>query len=133
MATPINRTSPTAADFSIVTVIGIADGGADFDVVTSTAKLWTLEIDNTLNAIPVYVKLWWLPVASVVVGSTAPDSQYVGPASTKQTYTFSAGPVMGNGGAMARVTWACVLEPGTTGSTPPTASVDVRLLYQSLA
>ena len=132
MATPINRTSPTAADFSIVTEIGISEVGTSFDVVTSTAKLWSLEIDNTLNAIPVYVKLWWLPLASVTVGSTPPNSQYVGPASTKQAYTFSAGPVMGDGGGTSFVTWACTLEPGTTGSTGPTAAVSVRMLYQSL-
>jgi len=135
MANPINRTSPTAADFSIVTETQItADMPvADFDVVTATPKLWTLEIDNTLNAVPVYVKLWWVPTASVTVGATAPDSQYVGPASTKQTYTFSAGPVLGDTGGTHRVSWACTLEPGTTGSTSPTAAVGVRLLYQSVA
>ena len=132
MSYPVNRTSPTAADFSIVTESQIDATVYDFDVVTQTPKMWTLEIDNTSNSVPVYVKLWWDFASSVTIGSTAPDSQYVGPASTKQTYTFSAGPVLGDNGGGHRISWACTTEPGTTGNTSPAAAVGVRLLYQSV-
>jgi hypothetical protein len=101
----------------------------DFTVATSNPRAWTVEIDNTLNAYPVYLKMWWDSAASVTPGATACNLQLVAPASTKQTYTFSSGPTMMDNGASQEICWSCQDAPGTPEGSAPVAPVAVRLLY----
>ena len=140
MTTPMNRKSPNAPGFYMVSYTWDSSSAIkqEFNLpmtvnATNTGNMWTVEIDNTLNADPVYLKFWWMPEASVTVGSTPPYQQFVAPGSTKQTYTFCSGPPMtDNSGGSAysnQVTWGLTLEGGTLGVNLPVGAVAVRLLY----
>ena len=137
MTTPKNRQSPTAEGFAIATYTWDAASAIKQDVpfgYTPTeqrhGRIWTVEIDNTLNSKPVYLKFWWALGPSVTVGSTPPDMQLVAAGSTKQTYTFCGGPPMSKNPTYApKFTVAVVSEPGTLGTTPVVAAVPVRILH----
>jgi hypothetical protein len=130
----VTNTSPVAPNFYYAsdtalggTVVGVGLVGAS----SAPPFLWTLEIDNTLNAVPVYVKFWAMPSSAVTIGSTPPTMQFAASASKKQTYSFvGPGSPLTSGTPYADFGWACVLEPGTPGSTAPTADVAVRILFQ---
>ena len=128
-----NRKSPNAEGFYIVSdpsVNATLEGWTlPFAVASADTRLWTVEIDNTLNAVPVYLKVWLIPKASVTLGSTPCDMQFCAPASTKQTYTFSTGPYMKNDTDSAAICWACTVEPGTPSTTAPPEAVPCRMLY----
>jgi hypothetical protein len=132
MSVSVTTPSPGAPNFyyasdtalgGIVSAVGLVSS-------TSPVPLWALEIDNTLNAVPVYVKFWATVAAGVVIGTSPPTMQFSAPASKKQTYSFAGrGPHLTTG-ALTDFGWACVLEPATSGLTAPTAPVAVRILFQ---
>ena len=127
-----NRKSPNAAGFYMVSSAAVA-GKEEFEfaftVAANDPKVWTVEIDNSLNAYPVYLKMWWAPRAAVTLGTSEVEFQLVAPASTKQTYSFTTGPTMKNASDSQKATWVCADDPGTPAGNPPVADVPVRLLY----
>ena len=128
---PLTRQSPAASEFYVVSGEP-NDTPLEFRTKFGGSSLvgtWTIEIDNTLNADPSYLKLWWLPKGSVTIGATAPNAQFTAAGSTKQTYTFSS--PMWMIPTTTVCTWACTSDAGTTGTTKPAATVSVRMLYRS--
>jgi hypothetical protein len=134
MAIAKNRKSPNASGFYMVSSTAVA-GKEEIELSFSALlaghcpKVWTVEIDNSLNAYPVYLKMWWLPEVAVTIGSSEVEFQLVAPASTKQTYSFTTGPTMKNALTSTKITWVCSDAPGTPGGNTPVADVPVRLLY----
>lgn len=80
-------------------------------------------VDNSANAAITYLKLWNTNDA-VVVGTTGPDEVYLIPASTKLPISFPGGRTFATGLAMACVTTAII-----SGSTSPTSSVLIKVVY----
>lgn len=132
MAIAKNRKSPNASGFYMVSstaVAGKEEIEFAFAAASSNPKVWTVVIDNSLNAYPVYLKMWWIPEAAVTLGTSEVEFQLAAPASTKQTYSFTTGPTMKNASNSQKVTWVCSDAPGTPGGNTPVADVPVRLLY----
>jgi len=128
--------SPTAPYFYFATAESLtADPPQDVALsnLSNVAHLWVLEIDNTLNAVPVYVKFWDMGSAVVTVGSTPPTMQFTAPPSTKQTYSFAGpGPALSTDPALNEFSWACDIMAGTTDGGSPVAAVAVRMLFQQV-
>ena len=93
-------------------------------VKASSGTVYLIEIDNSANAAASFVKLWDAASGSVTVGTTAPDWVIKIPASTKRTIPFPAGIAFGTA-----LTAACVTAGGTSGTTSPSSSVPVRIVY----
>jgi hypothetical protein len=103
--------------------------GASIDAVkASSAKVYSVTIDNTLNASASYVKLWNLASGSVTLGTTAPDSVIFVPGSALVTETYFVGAAQGKTFATA-LSAACVTTGGTAGTTPPSSNVIVSINY----
>ena len=94
-------------------------------IKASSAVLYLIEIDNSLNAAEAeYLKLYNAASGGVTVGTTAPDMVIYIPAAAKFTIAFPAGITFGTA-----LTAACVTGAGTAGTTGPTSNVTVRLVY----
>lgn len=93
-------------------------------ISTVSSTLYLVEINNTLNTVNSFVKLYNVASGSVTVGTTDPYVILRVQASTKVTYHFDQGIAFG-----AAITLACVNSPGTAGTTSPTASVTVEFIY----
>ncbi len=94
-------------------------------VKASSAVVYAIIIDNTANAAEAeFVKLWNVASGSVTVGTTAPDAVFLIPAAVKKTIMFPEGITYGTA-----LTAACVTTAGTAGTTNPTASVVVSIVY----
>ena len=92
-------------------------------VKASSAVVYAIVIDNTANGAASYTKLW-NSAGAVTVGTTAPDEIILVPASTKITLIYVGGKTFGTGLQEATVTAA-----GTAGTTSPTSSVIVEIVY----
>lgn len=97
---------------------------AAIPVKASSATLYAIDVDNTANASASYTKIWNVASGSVVVGTTVPDMIILVPASTRVSIPIPAGIVFGTALSEATVTTA-----GTAGTTSPSSSVIVRLVY----
>jgi len=97
-------------------------------IKASSALVYSLQINNTGNATPVYVKLYNLAAGSVVVGTTAPDEVIYVPGSAIITHVFATGGVPGKtfGTALSAI---CVTTGGTAGSSAPSSSVSLSVSY----
>ena len=93
---------------------------------TTSGTIHSIVIDNSANAAVSYLKLWDAASGDVTVGTTAPDWVEKVAASTKRTI------VMHEGAAYATaLTAACVTTAGTAGTTDPTSSVVVEIIYET--
>lgn len=104
-----------------------ANANAAIAVKGSSATIYMLVMDNTANAAVSYVKLYNLTTA-VTVGTTVPDMVFNIPASRSVTYN----PVSDNGGGTVFGTGlqvATVTAGGTAGTTSPSSSVALRIVY----
>lgn len=93
-------------------------------LLSGTPTAYGLEVDNTQNKEPVYVKVW--DQTSVTVGTTAPDFVFKVPAGKKRKQPLdsaSTGHAFGTG-----LSVGCVLTPGTPGSDSPTNPVIAEVL-----
>ena|ERR1700687_4482510 len=97
-------------------------------IKASSARLYSVIIDNTLNASASYVKLFNLGSGSVVVGTTAPDEIIFVPGLALVTVTYFTGAAQGKVFATALSAF-CVTTGGTAGSTSPSSSVIVSISY----
>lgn len=93
-------------------------------VKASSGTLYSIVIDNSANAAVSYVKLWDVASGSVTVGTTAPDWIIKVAASAKRTIVFPEGLAFGTA-----LTAACVTTAGTAGTTNPSSSVGVNIVY----
>lgn len=93
-------------------------------VKASSAVLYMLEVDNTANAAASYLKIFNVAGASVVVGTTAPDWIIMIPASVSRNLAIPSGLTFGTA-----LSYFCVTAGGTAGSTSPSSSVIVRMVY----
>ena len=123
--TQVNISSPANE-----TLFSDAAMGSAVDAVkASSATVYYLIIDNSLNAAASYVKLFNQAAGGITLGTTVPDEViYVAP-NAKIVQTFTSGPgVLGKvfGSALAA---ACVTTGGTAGVTAPIFNVPVVLAY----
>lgn len=101
--------------------------GTKIAVDATSGTIHAIIIDNTANAAEVeYLKLWDAASGDVTVGTTAPDWVIKIPAATKRTIVFHEGLAYGTA-----LTAACVTTAGTAGTTNPTASVVVEILFET--
>ena len=105
-----------------------ANAEAEDDVTTTqTGTIYACEIDNTLNDVPVYVKL--CEVQNATSGTNGAAWQFMAPASSKITYMIPDG-VSYN----TYLSFWCVISPFTTSAestdsaTSPGSDVEVKLL-----
>ena len=101
-----------------------AAGSTAIAVKTSSATLYTVEIDNTANSVNSFVKLYDIASGGTTVGTNSPDVVLKAQASKKVTYHFSQGIAFGTA-----LTLACVTAGGTGGTTAPSSSVGVKFVY----
>jgi len=103
--------------------------GATIDgIKASSAKVYYVTVDNSLNVAASYVKLYNLASGSVTVGTTVPDEVILVPASVVITQVFSTGSAPGKTFGTA-LSAACVTAGGTAGVTPPSSNVIVTVNY----
>lgn len=122
--TQVNVSSPAVEIIFTDTALG-----ATADAIkASSALVYNVQADNTLNGAVSYVKLYNVASGSVTVGTTAPDQILMVPANKVVTYVFStaAAPGMTFGTAL---TAACVTTGGTAGVTGPSSNVIVSITY----
>ena len=95
------------------------------DTLTGTSgKLYKVEIDNTGNSVPVYVKLYDT-TGGVTHATTDPNWVLKCPASVSRVFTCATGNAFGNG-----IKALCATEPGTgsTATVNPASAVTYRIL-----
>lgn len=98
-----------------------ADSTAETDVTGTSGVIYTLDVDNTSNGSnPAYLKIY--DNASPTVGTTAPDLIFKVAANLRRML------VIPEGMAFTNLSFACVVEAGTAGTTSPTSSVTVRMV-----
>ena len=98
--------------------------GTAIAVASGAATVYQVEVDNALNTVASFVKLWNAASGSVTVGTTAPDWCLMVPASVKRSLSMVDGVAFGTA-----LTAACVTTAGTAGTTNPTSSVIVKIVY----
>ena len=100
------------------------DATAEVDTLKAgSGTLYKVEIDNSTNNVPVYVKLWLL-TSTVTVGTTDPHYIFKCPASVTRVYSCPKGAAFATG-----LKAACVTTAGTAGTSNPTNDVVYRILY----
>ena len=103
--------------------------GATVDSVKATsAQVYSISVNNLLNASPVYVKLYNLASGSVTVGTTAPDEVIYVPAGLIIPVFYFTGAAPGKVFASALSAFA-VTTGGTAGSTSPSSATIVTINY----
>mgnify|MGYP001564100034 CR=1 FL=1 len=101
--------------------------GTKIAVDATSGTIHAIVIDNTANAAEAeYLKLWDAASGSVTVGTTAPDWVFKIPAAVKRTIVFNEGVAYATA-----LTAACVTTAGTAGTTNPTASVVVEIIFET--
>ncbi|SRR6266550_671871 len=122
--TQVNVSTPAVEIIYNDTAIGSA-----LDAIkASSAKLYYVIIDNSLNVAATYVKLFNVASGSITLGVTAPDEIIYAPASSIITHMFFTSAAPGKTFATA-LTAAAVTTGGTAGTTPPSSSVVFTASY----
>tara|TARA_R100000030_G_scaffold7333_2_gene5131 strand:- start:124 stop:495 length:372 start_codon:yes stop_codon:yes gene_type:complete len=101
------------------------DATCTVDTLTGTSgKLFKVEIDNTANSVPVYVKLYDT-TGGVTHATTDPNWVLKCPASVSRVFTCATGNAFANG-----IKALCATEPGTgsTATVNPANDVTYRIL-----
>ena len=97
-------------------------------IKASSAKVFSVIIDNSLNGAPTYIKLWNLASGSVVVGTTAPDEVIFVPANVVVTHVMYTGAAPGKTFGTA-LSAAAVTTGGTAGTSNPSSACSVTVNY----
>jgi len=90
----------------------------------SSATIYEIEIDNTLNAAQDNYVKFYNTAGAVTVGTTVPDMIIEVRQGVKRTIVIPDGFVFETGLAVATVT-----AGGTGGTTSPTSDVTVKIVY----
>lgn len=120
----VNFETPTNITAFTDTAMGATADG----IKSSSAVVYSVLINNTANASPVYVKLYNLASGSTTIGTTPPDEIIYIPSSTTVTHFLYSANAPGKTFGTA-LTAACVTTGGTSGTTPPSSSVSVTINY----
>ena len=99
----------------------------------SSGTLYKVEIDNTANSVPVYVKLYDT-TGGVNVGddsATAPEWVFMCPASVTRVYSSPTGTTYGSGLKAVCVTVGGTALNSTAASTAPASNVIYRILIST--
>jgi hypothetical protein len=102
-----------------------AIGNTALAVKASSTTVYCFDIDNSANGSASYLKVYNVASGSVTVGTTAPDTIFYVPASTRLNIIITAGQVYGTACSIC-----CVTAGGTAGSTAPSSAVIARIVYQ---
>jgi hypothetical protein len=103
--------------------------GAVVDAVkASSANLYYIVVDNSLNGAASYVKLFNLAAGSITLGSTPPDEIIYVPANSRLEQLYFSVSAFGKVFPTA-LSAACVTTGGTSGTVAPTSNVSVTLSY----
>lgn len=97
-------------------------------IKASSAKVYSVVIDNTLNVVATYIKLWNLASGSVVVGTTVPDEVIYVPAGVIVTHVLSTGATPGKTFGTA-LSAAATTTGGTAGTSNPASATVVTVTY----
>jgi hypothetical protein len=100
--------------------------GTKVAVDATSGSIHSIVVDNSANGAASFLKLWNVASGSVTVGTTAPDWCFLIPASTKVTIPFISAVAYDTA-----LTAACVTTAGTAGTTNPTSSVIVEIIYET--
>jgi hypothetical protein len=97
-------------------------------IKASSAKVYSVIVDNSLNGAATYVKLYNLASGSVVVGTTVPDEVIYAPLGVITTHVLytGAGPGKTFGTALSA---AAVTTGGTAGTSNPSSAAVVTVTY----
>jgi|TARA_A100001515_G_C4562850_1_gene207167 hypothetical protein len=95
------------------------------DVLGGSCTLYTVVIDCIGNQNEeVYLKLYdAIPDGGVVAGTTDPDMIFMGRRGVKMTYQIPGGFTFSSG-----LSYRCVSDKGTAGTTNPAAAVNVQFV-----
>lgn len=117
----IPLSNPVASNIFVDT----SNGATASQVKTSSAVLFLVEVDNSAGSIEVFTKIYNVSSAPSV-GTTAPHDIIRTPAGAvnPRTYGLGEGVTHGTGIFIATVTTG-----GTGGTTAPTSSVSVKVMY----
>jgi hypothetical protein len=97
-------------------------------IKASSARVYSVLVDNSANVAATYVKLFNLAGGSVVVGTTAPDEVIYVPAGLIIPVFYFTGAAPGKVFASALSAFA-VTTGGTAGSTSPSSATIVTINY----
>lgn len=123
--TQVNFASPA----NIIAFTDSAMGATVDGIKASSAVVYSLLIDNSLNASPSYVKLFNLAAGSVTPGTTSPDEVIFVPGLARITHLLYTVSAPGKTFATA-LSAICVTTGGTGGVTAPSSNVSVTVNYQ---
>lgn len=105
-----------------ILVIDTAAVGTAVVAKATSAVLYSLELDNTLNAAASYFKLY--NTGSVTVGTTVPDMVIMVPASSSRTLQIPSGIAFSTA-----LSYCGTTAGGTAGSTAPTSNFPIKMVY----
>ena len=97
-------------------------------IKASSAKVYYIIVDNSLNVAASYLKLWNTASGSVTLGVTAPDFIAYIPASAIITIPFFTSAANGITFGTA-LSYAVVTTAGTAGSSAPSSAVTMTVSY----
>lgn len=117
VSTPI--VNPIAANLYKNAALGAT---ADADIRGGATTIFQVDIDNTANGAPTFVKVY--DSASPTVGTTAPDYIFKVPAGVRRVFTLGL-----EGVALTNCSIAAVTAGGTAGTSNPASSCIVRALF----
>ena len=95
---------------------------------TASALLLGIEVDNRGNADDVYLKIY--DSEAPTVGTTVPVIVVKCPGGSRRKQIYGGADGAAGGGYVfsAGISFACVTDPGTAGTTSPTNAVPVTLI-----
>jgi hypothetical protein len=118
----MGSTNTTISDLTTTLFVNTDSNESAVVVKAASATIYFVEVDNTLNSVSSYVKLY--NATSATPGTTVPDQVLEIPAGKVISFAFPQGLVFGTGLVASTVTVG-----GTTGTTGPTNDVRLEIAY----
>jgi hypothetical protein len=97
-------------------------------IKASSALVFSIIVDNSLNIAATYVKLWNLASGSVTVGTTVPDEVIYVPAGVIVTHVFYTGALQGKTFGTA-LSAAATTTGGTAGVSNTSSATAVTVNF----
>jgi hypothetical protein len=110
------QVSPVATKLVVQTSAGATP---DNNVLGGAGKVYMIDVDNAANAAACYLKLY--DDGNPSVGTTHPNAIFRVPTGQRRSW------VIVEGMDFTILSFACVTQPGTTGTVSPTSPVVVRM------
>ena len=103
-------------------LVDSAAGSTAVVAKASSGVLYELELDNSANSAASYLKLY--NTGTVTVGTTVPDMVIMVPANVSRSLVIPSGITFGTA-----LSYAATTAGGTSGSTAPTSSFAIKMVY----